>query len=274
MVSMYANNWCKAFSFLGFLLQLLVFNNNNHRCHAAAATTAAAASLIDNYDAHNLSGRGLKGEAEAENNSVVCTTEDQCKEKFLSMGTGGAFLVGEYPTKGCFSKNSNVYFGTGAMVEEELAVTDLPGIQERIWCDKEPDHAKNSENPSANPTQVPPAEFIPTRQSATQVLEPTASLSTDDDGVNVDIGTVTGIPSTAVICSQDQCREKFLGLAISSEDGGRFIVGDFPTKGCFSKKSNVYYSIGSDSTIAELAENELPGAQTRLWCERETESRT
>jgi hypothetical protein len=194
----------------------------------------------------------------AEDNIVVCITEAQCKEKFLSMGTGGAFLVGEYPTKGCFSKNSNVYFGTGAMVEEELAVTDLPGIQERIWCDSKEADA-NSEHPSTNPTQVPTAEFIPTRQPATQVLEPTASLPPDDDDVNV-----------AVICSQDQCREKFLSL----EDGGRFIVGDFPTKGCFSKKSNVYYSTGS-ATNAELIENDLPGAQTRLWCEREeTESPT
>ena len=194
----------------------------------------------------------------AEDNIVVCITEAQCKEKFLSMGTGGVFRVGEYPTKGCFSKNSNVYFGTGAMVEEELAVTDLPGIQERIWCDSKEADA-NSEHPSTNPTQVPTAEFIPTRQPATQVLEPTASLPPDDDDVNV-----------AVICSQDQCREKFLSL----EDGGRFIVGDFPTKGCFSKKSNVYYSTGS-ATNAELIENDLPGAQTRLWCEREeTESPT
>ena len=45
------------------------------------------------------------------------------------------FSAGNYPSKGCFKKNGNAYWGTGGSVEE-MSIFDLAGVQERIWCDK------------------------------------------------------------------------------------------------------------------------------------------
>ena len=200
----------------------------------------------------------------ARENTLVCITEKQCKEKFLSMSTGGTFLVGEYPTKGCFSRSRNVYFGTGSVLEEELAKTDLPGIQVRIWCDNSETEAHTiPELPSAHPSQAQTASFRPTKQPATQAFEPTgpstAPIEIVDDGMGMDIIFSTDVTSSPTftqlsthvqdidvnslakipaVCTQNQCREKFLSL---SSTGGRFIVGDFPTKGCFSKSSNVFF---------------------------------
>lgn len=70
-------------------------------------------------------------------NVVVCSTQEQCQAMFSSMFAGGNFLVGDYQTKGCFYSNGDVHFGTGGSVKEIFAASDLPGNQERIWCNKD-----------------------------------------------------------------------------------------------------------------------------------------
>ena len=197
--------------------------------------------------------RGLNGGQE---NSVVCTTEEQCKDKFLSMNTGGTFLVGEYPTKGCFSKNSNIYFGTGSTTaEEDLALTDLPGIQERIWCDdREADTTSNPEHSTTNPNQM-----------LSSANRPTTQPSTDDDfdDVNDVTPTPSSVQTNARVCTTpDQCLEQVFSLGTV----GSLLVGDYPTKGCFSKNGNVYFGTGSVNE-EELAEPDLPGLQQCIWCD-------
>ena len=66
-------------------------------------------------------------------NPTPCLTADECREKFLSLNTGGYFYVIERPYKGCMMKNGNGYFAKGGTVEQ-MSTTYLPGIQERIWC--------------------------------------------------------------------------------------------------------------------------------------------
>ena len=66
-------------------------------------------------------------------NPTPCLTADECREKFLSMNTGGYFYVIDRPFKGCMLKNANGYFASGGTLEQ-MSTTDLPGIQERIWC--------------------------------------------------------------------------------------------------------------------------------------------
>ena len=68
-------------------------------------------------------------------NPTPCLTADECREKFLSLNTGGYFYVIERPYKGCMMKNANGYFASGGTVEQ-MSTTYLPGIQERIWCGK------------------------------------------------------------------------------------------------------------------------------------------
>ena len=70
--------------------------------------------------------------------TVVCT-EEQCRDRFTTMSAAG-YLTGEFhsygdiPTKGCFIKDENMYFGIGG-TDEEMKDSDLAGIQERVWCD-------------------------------------------------------------------------------------------------------------------------------------------
>ena len=69
-----------------------------------------------------------------ENINTVCLTVEQCHHKFLSMDTDGYFSSGTFPSKGCYMKNNNVWFGSGG-TDEEMAETELPGILTRVWCD-------------------------------------------------------------------------------------------------------------------------------------------
>eukprot|EP00579_Thalassiosira_antarctica_P006894 CAMPEP_0201902994 /NCGR_PEP_ID=MMETSP0902-20130614/55245_1 /ASSEMBLY_ACC=CAM_ASM_000551 /TAXON_ID=420261 /ORGANISM="Thalassiosira antarctica, Strain CCMP982" /LENGTH=1069 /DNA_ID=CAMNT_0048437021 /DNA_START=238 /DNA_END=3447 /DNA_ORIENTATION=- len=64
----------------------------------------------------------------------ACITQSKCDEERLEMGIA-TFSAGNYPSKGCFKKNGNAYWGTGGSVGE-MSISDLAGVQERIWCDK------------------------------------------------------------------------------------------------------------------------------------------
>ena len=72
-------------------------------------------------------------------NAVACKTATQCKQKYAD-NQGVLFddteiVVGNHPTKGCFTKNDRVFFGTGGSTENE-ETTNLPGERKRLWCDK------------------------------------------------------------------------------------------------------------------------------------------
>ncbi len=66
--------------------------------------------------------------------SNVCTTEEACDAKRKELGFTAFYVDSAYPTKGCFYKNDKAFFGTGG-TDFDMATEDLPGIQERIWCD-------------------------------------------------------------------------------------------------------------------------------------------
>lgn len=73
------------------------------------------------------------------NNAIVCTTAEKCREKYQSASSAKDFnlYIGDYPTKGCFVKNDNLFFGTGGTYQDMSTTTDnLPRNQERIWCDR------------------------------------------------------------------------------------------------------------------------------------------
>merc|ERR1712087_416903 len=63
----------------------------------------------------------------------TCTTRQACNQKGSEMGFT-RFSTGNFPTKGCFSKNDRVYWSDGS--DDEISRPDLPGAQRRIRCDK------------------------------------------------------------------------------------------------------------------------------------------
>ncbi|KAL7525278.1 hypothetical protein ACHAXR_000933, partial [Thalassiosira sp. AJA248-18] len=96
--------------------------------------------------------------------AVVCSAE-QCEQAYRDMNFSGSFYLGVWPTKGCFSKNNNVFFGTGGTLEE-MSETVLQGtLRKRIWCEKETEAptVKPSKQPTANPTAKPVTDS-PTKQ--------------------------------------------------------------------------------------------------------------
>jgi len=48
--------------------------------------------------------------------------------------TGYFYSYDDIPTKGCFIKNENMYFGTGGTIDE-MSDSDVDGEQERVWCE-------------------------------------------------------------------------------------------------------------------------------------------
>ncbi len=69
---------------------------------------------------------------DAEYDLIACIEQDECDESRSELGID-KFLVGTYPTKGCFAKNDVAYWSGGGSAEE-VSRGDLPGEQERIWC--------------------------------------------------------------------------------------------------------------------------------------------
>jgi hypothetical protein len=59
--------------------------------------------------------------------------------------TGTFYSYGDVPTKGCFIKGENMYFGSGGTVTE-MNDSDLDGVQERVWCDATSSTEERSDN--------------------------------------------------------------------------------------------------------------------------------
>ncbi|KAL3816963.1 hypothetical protein ACHAXA_011751 [Cyclostephanos tholiformis] len=68
-----------------------------------------------------------------------CSTEEGCNARYTIMKNAGVingyfYASDDIPTMGCFLKGENVFFGAGGTFED-MIVSDLPGGQERIWCE-------------------------------------------------------------------------------------------------------------------------------------------
>ena len=64
--------------------------------------------------------------------TTICMTKDECEEASKALNLE-PFNVGDFPTKGCFQKNGQAFFSSGST--EAMSTDDLPGIQERVYCD-------------------------------------------------------------------------------------------------------------------------------------------
>ena len=62
---------------------------------------------------------------------TICLTKEACSTRARRIGID-VFLDGDYPTKGCYSKNGKSYWSAGSRAE--MSTTNLPGVQKRIIC--------------------------------------------------------------------------------------------------------------------------------------------
>jgi len=126
-------------------------------------------------------GNELKGDMVAKFVILTfCTSEDDCVAAAADMGVTDV-IVGDFPTKGCFKKNDRVFF-SGSDYVRDMSTTDLPGIQERVYCGI--DDVNASTTTSTSPTS-------PATDVATDILSPedcapnlpcSAELATCTDG--------------------------------------------------------------------------------------------
>ena len=78
----------------------------------------------------DIPGGGGSSNPSAGEEEKACVTQSQCDNKRQEMNID-TFMVGAYPTPGCFSKNGVAYWGTG---DGSLSSSPLSGSKERIWC--------------------------------------------------------------------------------------------------------------------------------------------
>ena len=74
------------------------------------------------------------------------------------------------------------------------------------------------------------------------------------------------VETDGIICTTaQQCKAKH----DSSNNGGSFYSGNYPTKGCFSKKTNNNVYFGTGGSIEDMSTFELQGVKQRIYCDIE-----
>ena len=74
---------------------------------------------------------------DSDTNQAVSLSQSECEWQMgfytgFSEWTSG-FYSGSFADYGCFSKGANLYWGVGG-TEEQMAIADLGGLKERVWC--------------------------------------------------------------------------------------------------------------------------------------------
>mmetsp|Transcript_22333 Transcript_22333/g.39359 ORF Transcript_22333/g.39359 Transcript_22333/m.39359 type:complete len:984 (-) Transcript_22333:201-3152(-) len=223
----------------------------------------------------------------------ACITQSKCDEERLEMGIA-KFSAGNYPFKGCFTKNGHAYWGSGGSVEE-MSRSDLSGIKERIWCDNGKVDSpvltgKECEiGPNANP--------LKSCSSDKELCQLDTGVCNNKSGIHG--GTCKDVPDACIeifqpVCGCDgetysnECKAHSKGMSVSlngrcpdiaclteedcdekrQEMGIETLYSDanYVTKGCFTKNGKSFFSTGS---IDDMSEADLPGIQERIWCSKE-----
>mmetsp|Transcript_39861 Transcript_39861/g.71857 ORF Transcript_39861/g.71857 Transcript_39861/m.71857 type:complete len:272 (+) Transcript_39861:1075-1890(+) len=95
---------------------------------------------------------------------TACLTQEECEKKSQEMNTE-SFNLGNYPTKGCFLQNTNVFFSLGT--EEEMTMPELSGILVRVWCDD--DGTLETPIPTWRPSLKPSISSAPPTSSVISI---------------------------------------------------------------------------------------------------------
>lgn len=73
-------------------------------------------------------------ETTTSSSTKFCLSEAECRVKATEMNL--PFFVSEHTTKGCYTKNSKVFYSPGG-TEEDMSTTELSGVLERVYCEEE-----------------------------------------------------------------------------------------------------------------------------------------
>ena len=224
----------------------------------------------------------------------VCLTEEDCFAASLELSM--ILSVGQYPTKGCFSKGSNVYFSLGT--KEEMSNLDLPKAQTRVWCrtdQKDPPMNLPTEGSTFEQREVACLTekdcLAASIEMGIDIFLPSASYQTKgcytkngkaffSPGSKAEMSTtqLVGVQEriwckdresdivakqTACLTQQD-CNRRRQDLGIDA-----FYSGSFSTKGCFLKNGQsskkAFWSSGGSRE--EKSTELLSGRQERIWCD-------
>ena len=116
---------------------------------------------------------------------------------------------------------------------------------------------------TASPTTIISISSAPTTPHSTSNAPSTPSsasplaASPPDDGHTTDQDGTTG--GTTACLTREECEKKS-----RETDAASFSLGNFPTKGCFSKGDGAFFS---DGTAEEMSTPELSGTLVRIWCD-------
>jgi hypothetical protein len=167
------------------------------RTPPAAPAAAAAATAVTAVERFLSTNSPLEGE-------TICTDEEECKTKSIELGylfyTDPPVDLSSTSTKGCFMKNNNVFYIPGT--DEEMSVTTLPGIQERVYC-------STNDNDDSDVTAPTPVPTITTDDEGEEGEEedggdiptysPTSTSSSsggDDDSTTMSLSMSLSMPSS------------------------------------------------------------------------------
>lgn len=156
---------------------------------------------------------------------VPCMTREECDVRRQELGFSSFYVDASYPSKGCFSKNDKAFFGLGG-TDEEMGKADLPGLQERIWCERSVEAIPELEG---FPTSSPPA-------------------------------TGGGGDEESVCLTEEECNARRKELGFKSF----YVDASYPSKGCFSKNDKAFF--GEGGTVEQMSDPGLAGLQQRIWC--------
>ena len=231
----------------------------------------------------------------------VCLTEEDCFAASVELGM--TLSVGQYPTKGCFSKARNVYFSLGT--KEEMSNLDLPKAQTRVWC-----RTDQKDPPMNNPTEE--GSTFEQREVAC-LTEKDCLAASMEMGMDIFLssafyqtkgcytkngkaffspGSKAEMSTTKLVGVQERiwCKDREAAtpslpppdivakqtVCLTQQDCNRrrqdlgvdvFYSGSFSTKGCFLKNAQsskkAFWSSGGSR---EEQSTELSGLQERIWC--------
>lgn len=206
---------------------------------------SAVVIIICLHSGSAQSSRHLRGEATPVSGvNVYCLTVKQCQRKFQSLKLGGTFYSSsDFLTKGCYTKNNNVYFGIGGMYEEKVETT-LVGDLVRVFCDD----AVEADTSSTSSVNV-----------VVNTKSPSISTATNQQHQQPSVKKV-------VCLTVKHCHLQWQIL----NNGGDFASGPFPSKGCFKKNDDIFF--GTGGTYEEKLIINLPGNLTRVLCNGEKEA--
>ncbi|KAL3799013.1 hypothetical protein HJC23_005152 [Cyclotella cryptica] len=110
----------------------------------AKSTSGASTTGLNEQDAMAVDSSATSFSPKSLSNSQIppgfdfCETAEACNQRRQQLGFTQYTVSPNLPSMGCFSKGNKAYFGTGGS-KAEMTQIDLPGAQNRIWCQKTED---------------------------------------------------------------------------------------------------------------------------------------